>query len=196
MQHEPWRDWYHCVVGTYGKWLPGDPRGWRERNHHEHVPGDYHHRPQPTDFSRARLAYSKSIMNWSPYVIVPDDRRPIGELLLQAFHYHRVPVLVLAVSATNFHALLQIRDHAPKRTLGLAKRHVTFEFAPIIDPATNKRRQIWEGGGYGKPVRSRAHALEAFHYILGHRKAGAWVWCYRDDPEYARTLSGAPTPAV
>jgi len=24
MAVQAWRDWYHCMVGTYGQWLPGD----------------------------------------------------------------------------------------------------------------------------------------------------------------------------
>jgi len=41
----PWRDWYHCVVTTYGAWLRGDPRGWRSRHHREHIQGDYRRPP-------------------------------------------------------------------------------------------------------------------------------------------------------
>ena len=25
-----WNGWYHVTGNTYGTWLPGDPRGWRE----------------------------------------------------------------------------------------------------------------------------------------------------------------------
>jgi hypothetical protein len=191
MAVQAWRDWYHCMVGTYGQWLPGDERGWRERKHHEHVSGDYHHPPVPTNFSQARLEHSKRIMNWDPYLIEPHDREAIGRLLLGSFRFQDIPLLALAVCAKNFHALLQIHNHAPKRVLGKAKRHVTFEFAPIVDPATNRRQQLWEGDGLGKPIRDRAHAVTAFHYILDHAKEGAWIWCYRDDPEYARTLARA-----
>ena len=35
-----WRGWYHVTGGTYGSWLPGDPRGWRARGRREHVDGD------------------------------------------------------------------------------------------------------------------------------------------------------------
>src|SRR5690349_5207107 len=37
--------WFHCTTHTYGTWLRGDPRGWRSRNHREHVDGDYKHPP-------------------------------------------------------------------------------------------------------------------------------------------------------
>ncbi len=35
-----WRNWYHVSCNTYGTWLPGDPRGWRERKHKKHVDGE------------------------------------------------------------------------------------------------------------------------------------------------------------
>ena len=185
MPVEPWRNWYHCIVGTYGQWLPGDERGWRERNHHEHVHGYYNPPAQPTRLSEARLANSRRIMNWHPYLIESADRSTIGGHLLESFKLQNIPILALAVCAKNFHALLQIAQQNPKRILGIAKRHVTIRFAPLINSSTNKRLQIWEGGGHGKAIRDRRHALEALQYILYHLHEGAWVWSYHDDPQYA-----------
>ena len=34
----PWNDWYHCNGNTYGTWLRGDPRGFRERRHRLEIP--------------------------------------------------------------------------------------------------------------------------------------------------------------
>ena len=36
---------YHITWGTYGSWLPGDPRGFRTRGHRQHVEGDHRHPP-------------------------------------------------------------------------------------------------------------------------------------------------------
>src|SRR4029077_15822875 len=91
-----------------------------------------------------------------------------------------VPILALAVTVNNFHALLQCHDLRPKRALGAAKTHVTFRFAPILDTATRQRRTIWEGEGGVRPIRNRVHGIVAFHYILDHVKQGAWVWSFRD----------------
>ena len=32
-----WNGWYHVTGGTYGTWLRGDGRGWRDRKHRTHV---------------------------------------------------------------------------------------------------------------------------------------------------------------
>ena len=46
--HSPdWWRWFHVILGTYGSWLPGDPRGFRTRHHRDHVDGDYKSPPPP-----------------------------------------------------------------------------------------------------------------------------------------------------
>ncbi len=180
MSDTAWRNWYHCTVGTYGTWLPGDPRGWRERNHHEHVEGDYKKPPKPSKFNAARFQHSKDVMRFEPYLIASADREPIGQLLIEAFSKRNIPLLALAVCETNFHALIQCADGQPKKTLGRAKRHVTFGFSPIIDPAENTRLKMWETEGGAKPIADEAHARNTFQYILDHVNEGGWVWSYRD----------------
>ena len=44
---QPWQSWYHCNGTFKGNWLRGDERGWRSRNHREHVEGDYKNPPPP-----------------------------------------------------------------------------------------------------------------------------------------------------
>ena len=175
-----WRNWYHCSVGTYGKWLPGDKRGWHERNHHEHVPGDYRHPPVDTRLAQGRREYAKQLLRAEPHVFLTAAQPRIGTLLLESFAHQGVPVLALAVGPTNVHALVQCADGQPKRVMGGAKEHVTFGAARIIDPAAKTREKFWEKGCGAKPIRDRAHALRAFRYILAHAKKGQWVWCFRD----------------
>ena len=57
-----WNRWYHVTCNTYGTWLRGDPRGWRERHHRRHVEGDYKHRPAPGT-GQDELALSKALMD-------------------------------------------------------------------------------------------------------------------------------------
>jgi hypothetical protein len=173
-----WRSWYHCTVGTYAAWLPGDPRGWRERNHHEHVEGDYKRPPEPAAFNTARH-YAKRLVRGQPYRIAPADRQPIAALLIQNFLHNKVPLLALAVCEKNFHALLQVPDGRVKRMLGLAKRHVTFSFATTID-ASHRRTRLWEREAGVTPINDRAHGDNAFQYILDHIDEGGWVWSFRD----------------
>src|ERR1700722_14324129 len=56
-----WNSWFHCMSNTYGTWLRGDPRGWRSRNHREHVDGDYRS-PPPRGKYKIMHDRSKSLM--------------------------------------------------------------------------------------------------------------------------------------
>jgi hypothetical protein len=180
MAKNAWRNWYHCTVSTYGTWLPGDPRGWRERNHHEHVQGDYKTPPKPSKFNAGRFQHSKDIMKDDPYLIAASDREPIGHLLIDSFHHRQIPLSALAVCEKNFHVLIQVSDGAVKQFLGLAKRHVTFTFAPIINDGTNRRVRIWEGEGGVNPINDESHARNAHQYILDHINEGGWIWSNKD----------------
>ncbi len=181
METKAWRRWYHCTVGTYGQWLPGDDRGYRERDHHMHVEGDYKNPPIPSNFATKRLESAKQLLKSDPYFIIPDDRPVIGKLILDSLRIQQIPIMALAVSAKNFHALIQCENGRPKMAMGNAKTHVTLRFAPIIDLKTKQRQKIWETDCGVKPIKDEIHAHRAFYYILDHaRKEGAWVWSYRD----------------
>src|SRR5213083_3044797 len=64
----PWDHWYHVTVHTYGQWLRGDPRGWRARNHREHVDGDYKHPPPKGKYDQL-FAQSKALLKRDPVKI-------------------------------------------------------------------------------------------------------------------------------
>jgi hypothetical protein len=166
------------MVSTYGTWLPGDHRGWHERNHHEHVAGDYKSPPTPTTFSEGRLRNSRTIMNHDPFLISPPDRERIGLLLLESFQHQKVPVAVLAVAETNFHALIRYPGDDCRLMLGRAKAHVMFRYWERATAST-VRRPIWGSGSLPKPIRNEAHGHKVFKYILDHKNEGAWTWSHR-----------------
>ncbi len=41
----PGKCWWHNILSTHGSWLPGNPRGFRSRNHRIHSSGDYKNPP-------------------------------------------------------------------------------------------------------------------------------------------------------
>src|SRR6266853_178417 len=65
MHNPPWECWYHCMCNTYGTWLRGDRRGWRERHHRRHVEGDYKHPPKKGTFEKI-LKTSLDLMKRDP----------------------------------------------------------------------------------------------------------------------------------
>ncbi len=170
MSTPPWENWHHCMVHTYGTWLPGDDRGWHERNHHEHVNGDYKHPPKPTNFSHGRLNHSKDIMRHDPFLIPPLDRERFGSWLLDSFRHQVVPIACLAVTETNFHSLLQYDGDNCKIMLGRVKAHVMIQWGNREVDRGGERRPIWAGGSLPKPIHNKQHGVKVFQYILDHEK--------------------------
>ena len=87
-----WRCGYHCMVGTYGCWLPGDQRRWCERNHHEDVPKDMARIPRYQKFAQGRLGHSQKLMKYPSFEREDTQRHRIGVLLLEGFRYQKVIV--------------------------------------------------------------------------------------------------------
>ena len=56
----PGKQWRHVVFTTLGSWLPGDPRGFRTREHKVHSSGDYK-KPPPNGEHAELFKYSKEI---------------------------------------------------------------------------------------------------------------------------------------
>jgi len=177
-----WQHWYHITIGTYGTWLPGDPRGWREKDHRLHVEGDYKKPPVRTDFATAKHANAKQLMKHAPYIIKTEDKAAIGDLVLKSLTHQQIPVSTVAVSTINIHLLVQCKRDNPKPVAGNVKRQITFAMASVIDPTTSARQPMFEIECGAKPIRDLAHGKRAHRYILDHaKKENAWVWSHRQD---------------
>jgi len=81
----PWNRWFHCIGGTYGSWLLGDPGGFRTRHHREHVEGDYRN-PPPEGIYESRHRCAQESLRFDVVTIHPEDRpivcQEMGRVLL------------------------------------------------------------------------------------------------------------------
>ncbi len=167
--------WYHSTLGTYGSWLPGDPRGFRTRHHREHVEGDYKNRPEAGQYEGLHER-CRSSLKQAPVAISPTFRQLAGIALLNRLKGLGSQVVAVSVSVEHLHVLAKMPTGSPREWLGMAKRHVWFEL----------REKGWEGKLWGKrgrnePVHDREHQLRIYHYIVRHEQSGAWVWKWGDD---------------
>jgi len=169
-----WNGWYHVIGNTYGTWLPGDPRGWREKRHRRHVPGDYRN-PPLEGFGDALLASSRRQMKGHAARLAPAHRQTVGEAIVRKLRQHGVMVLVISVDAIHFHLLAKFPDANVRRRIGNAKLHAYYCLKPQRGDG-----KLWTGLCHVEPVRSRSHQLKALSYICNHARKGAWVWTFRD----------------
>ena len=168
--------WYHCILGTYGAWLPGDDRGFRTRKHREHVEGDYKNPPPPGEFGSLKETARQSLKQ-EPIALGQAFRECVGKALRERLEGLGAIVVAVSVSSRHVHVLAKMPFDCPRQWVGLAKKHAWYEL---------RDRHQWNGKLWGKrgkyiPVRDREHQLRVYHYILEHAAHGAWIWKWGDD---------------
>ena len=170
----PWNNWYHCNGNTYGTWLRGDPRGFRERHHRSHIEGDYRNPPQK-GLHDAKLRMSHSKMKLSAVYLSRDEYEIAGLGMVQNLQRHDVVVLALCLDDHHFHLLARFPDRRPRWWIGRAKLHSS---RLLVD--RGRASPIWAKRCRCLPITDRGHQVNTFQYISQHADRGAYVWTFRD----------------
>jgi hypothetical protein len=169
-----WRGWYHVSGNTYGTWLPGDPRGWREKKHRTHVDGDYRS-PPPPGIGDGLRHHADRLLRQPPMHLAPPLRALAGQALVEMLGRQDVEVLSVSVSAVHFHILARFSDGSVRPRVGRAKKHAWHRLR-----ASGHRGRLWQRSCGVKPIADRAHQVRTYRYILAHEDEGAWVWHFRE----------------
>ena len=160
--------WRHVVICTLNSWLPGDPRGFRTRDHKLHSSGDYKHRP-PRGEHTGLHRYSRSVSG-QPVIIPPALREAVGRVILDKIE-HRVLALAAAGMHTHLLAELPVDLTASKRIIGRCKATASHAIRNTLPG------RVWAHDGDFKPIRDYRHHRNAYRYILD--QDDAWIWDYR-----------------
>jgi hypothetical protein len=99
-----WNHWYHVMANTYGTWLRGDARGWRERFHRGHVEGDYK-RPPAIEFSTGIHRRSQSLMKRDAVHLEKKLRSIALVAIVGSLRKDNVDVLVASLDDHHLHLL-------------------------------------------------------------------------------------------
>jgi len=174
----PWDHWYHLTAHTYGTWLRGDPRGWRARNHREHVDGDYQQRPPPGKYE-ALLDYSKSLMKRDPVRIEREYLQFVVDMVVQRLLSRDNDVEVASQDPIHFHGLVRCYKNNPRIELGIAKQYATAQlkahgFAMGLN--LDDGQGIWGKGSHPEPITCERHFFKTRDYVHDHIDRGAVVW--------------------
>ncbi|MEM9881903.1 MAG: hypothetical protein AAF800_03160 [Planctomycetota bacterium] len=184
--------WCHCVAGTYGSWLPGDPRGFRTRGHREHVEGDYKSPPEE-DYS-VRHAVAREKMSGNAVVLSTAARQVVRLEVVDSLLRRDVELLAVAVAATHLHVLGRF-PCGKKPTFGERGLPATSAVKDPVRHFMGQAKQwsakrlkheglisaphVWAKRGKIVRVRDRPHQLNVLRYILRHADEGAAVWSWR-----------------
>ena len=168
-----WNGWYHVTGSTYGTWIRGDERGWREWHHHEHVEGDYRNPPPPEAGERQRRQ-SRRAMKHPPVRLDPQQRQVAGEALVAMLAHQGAETIALCVGAEHYHLLSRFLDADVRGRVGRAKKNASHILRSHGLPGT-----VWAKRCGVHPIRDRQHQVNVFRYILDHARDGARTWSYR-----------------
>ena len=174
--------WCHCVVSTYGAWLPGDPRGFRTRRHREHVEGDYKN-PPPIDRYKLRHAASRRrLARPAVHLSAPARVAAVRAIRHALVEVHGIEVLAIAVGATHLHLIARFADgpgpDPVRHFVGIAKKESAKRLA---EAGLVERGGVWAKRGKIVRVRDRPHQVRVVRYILEHTREGAAVWSFKDE---------------
>jgi hypothetical protein len=179
-----WNAWYHVMTNTYGTWLRGDPRGWRERHHRKHVDGDYKNPPKEGIWEET-FEQSKELMNRDPVYLEASLRAVALDALVACLAGDGIEVLVAALDDHHLHLVGRFADHRPRERLGWAKRAATKAVKAHVegnrafeafDLQLSPGEGIWQKRSAAKPIRDRAHHVRAVNYVADHELEAALVY--------------------
>ena len=159
---------YHITWGTYGSWLPGDPRGFRTRHHRLHIDGDYRHPPAPGTYDGLH-AYVRGNLKQSPVVIPGDLRETVGRACLARFAEEGAAVAALSIGGKHAHAAVACPSVGLKQMVGRVKKVSSHRVRDRLPG------RLWQGGCRPVRVRDDAHWRNVLDYIADHAPH-AWVW--------------------
>jgi len=193
MNDPAWNHWYHVMGNTYGTWLAGDARGWRERDHRKHVEGDYKS-PPPREFSEGIHRRSKLLMNRDAIRLESRLRWIALVAIVGSLRKDNVDLLVASLDDHHLHLLGRFPNDDPRRILGWAKLEATRAVKSYLKAhgaavglvaQLRKGEGIWAKRSKAEPVRDRAHQINVCKYAANHGKRGAAVFIH---PSVERAL--------
>lgn len=167
------RSWYHAWFSTFGTWLRGDARGFRDHDHRIHSSGDYRN-PPPIEEHAGLRRWVIEHLHKDPVRLSVAQRPLVGRVVVHQLVKRGAAVLVMAIASDHVHVVLRCSAGEVRQLIGHAKRWSSHSIRDQIPGA------VWAKKCGLKRIRSRAQQVSTFEYITRHASRGAWVWTFRD----------------
>jgi REP element-mobilizing transposase RayT len=162
--------WYHVIWNTLSSWLPGDPRGFRNREHRIHSSGDYKSPPPPGEHE-GLLSYNEARAR--DRVVIPYELRPIiADAIVDATERREIECAALSVSSEHVHALMQLPPRY-KDAHSLIGKIKTIASLAVREQLPGS---IWSRGCALKVTTSEHHWSATANYILNKQERGSYLW--------------------
>lgn len=158
---------------TYGTWLPGSPRGFRNRNHRIHSSGDYRSPPPPGEHEglfRYNVARSKG------EVVLRDSKQrdDVRDAIVGTLEQLKMRSLVVSVTRVHIHLVAELPVR--KIELDTVITKLKIESSKLIKCKVNGRG--WARGRTAVLIRDPKQRRAAFFYVKYKQGSSASVWHY------------------
>jgi REP element-mobilizing transposase RayT len=166
--------WWHVIWSTHCSWLPGDPRGFRNRRHRIHSSGDYR-RPPPVGEHAGLHQYHQS-RSADAVELTPVQQVLARDFIVVACGRLGIRLLASSIGRQHVHLLAELPTdwRRTKRVVG----HLKTKSSRFVK--VGSRNRLWSTGGKFLPVEDRAYQMTVFRYITERQERNAVIWSLRD----------------
>jgi hypothetical protein len=183
------------MLGSRCSWLPGDPRGFRNRQHRIHSSGDYKKPPPASEHQGLRkyhLRRSGRAVNFRT-----DARIIILKEFVLKLRRLGYPIIACSISKRHLHALTPLSNNYKemRSIIGKCKQKASHAVRHLLPG------NIWAASGEFNRVRDKGHLHNSYEYIRMKQEAGTVVWSHKpeenwiDDPVGGSNHYGAESVA-
>ncbi|MCH8828678.1 MAG: hypothetical protein IID45_03770 [Planctomycetes bacterium] len=177
--------WWLVTFGTYGQWLPGDPRGFKTWRGHRYVPPTYgkNRFGEPTyDPDIFREEYQTAQRMVGDLVAFSMDHRRLVAYAISD-DLESLPIVPSILAVTNLHV------HLIAKFGGLKIRPSVGRFRSAATQKMHENgvigERFWAKGCHMESLADEETFLQGFEYVKSHEQQGAvvkiWQLDYADD---------------
>ncbi len=179
--------WWIVTFGTYGHWLPGDPRGFRTWRKRREVPppAGRSHFGESTYAAEAyaeEFDQTKLIVTGREVRFTPEERELVAEAIADDCDTLPVVPAILSVAETHAHMVAKFGDLRIRRVVGRWRSAATRR----LHASGNDTVRLWAKGCHMQSLPDEAAFRQAYEYVKAHDQQGAVIRIWRR--EYADEL--------
>jgi REP element-mobilizing transposase RayT len=141
---------YHIILHAYGTWLPGEPRGWKDRRF-----------PEVQCGSSGLLAHAVAIMAEQPVEFKIPQRLLIAEVIREHCIKRNWIHHVANVLKTHVHAVISAPVDGD-----LIRRQLKAWCSRRLNEQCGRREHWWGGKGYDRKLKDDADYQAVTHYVV------------------------------
>lgn len=171
----PGRAWFHVMWHTYATWLPGDKRGFRDRDHRIHSSGDYKN-PPPAGEHAGLHEYAKRVSDDEVVLSTSELRREVCDALIATANGMELRLLAITVCRVHVHLVIELPSDDEARHAALTKLKTDASRRVTNKPASRLWARLWKC----VYIADESHREDEFHYVRDRQGPYTCTWTARE----------------